>query len=989
MFKKIFLTLAIIAVLASAGLYYVNKVLLPVQVKGLAIKAAEDALGRKVTFDTLQYHFLKGFVIKDLTIFSKDNPAEVFVHIDSASAQVLFPALLQQKVILPAVRVDNLSARVTRLNASTWNFTDLLTPKPGAPAAAGASAGKPLSIVISGLAVNNARIKLTDLMGGDNFSEMLEPINIKGSLDLAGSVHLTGDLNIPSTQGQMSFDIRAGMTSLNVKASLRMANIVTGKYLRFAPENVVLPVTSLNIANTTATLSFDQQGLKVAGSALFNNIAAEPVPGLKTRGALGLDKITLTLNKDEINFQGNISLQDASLEMNNGQKFNASLQASAIKFIQKGNNWTLSADADIRGINALIAEGQKIQADMVITQLSAAQTGADLNAKGNIALRYLIAEIPGITVKSAFNAPGAVLEIKQGTIDLKARPVFSALNIVLPQGLHFSGAPAVSLHFSLPPASTGEPSYDGTVQLKECSLKGAPMVGEISAIRGTVDFQTDSAALKDFSLSVLGTPVEISGTINNFSAPLLNLKASAANIDLAMIEKIIPEIIKDNGLTISGQADVQADITGQASTLDKGGLKATALLKKVNLKSAKLNQSIDNLNGTLTFNAPTLAWKDLSADFQKKTYTLNGYLEDFQNPLIATSIKAADMNIDAQVKKTDDTLALKSFNATWFDSALDASGKIFIPAGKAPTVDINATAKASLRDLPKIAPEYAKQLEALKLAGILKLTASVKGNPVDWQNLSATYNIETPALNVMGYAADNLVLEATQSNGELRPLEIKGKLYEGELGMIGNVDLVKPGFPFQSTFKLDGTNLELLKRDTPLKDQQLAGSLTVAGELKGTATNIKSLVGKTTVQITDGYLWDLEILSKVLSILSSSFPGGSVIIRDASATFNINDGKVETNNLTLKSPTLSLIGEGWLDLQDQAIDLNITPRLETPASNGTSTDLISLVNPSQGLLNIHITGTLTKPRYEHNISAPTIIKKTLQNTVGGLLKLFE
>ena len=50
MIKKIALISAVILVLLSAGLFYVNRVLLPVQIKGLVIKAAEDALrGRTVS----------------------------------------------------------------------------------------------------------------------------------------------------------------------------------------------------------------------------------------------------------------------------------------------------------------------------------------------------------------------------------------------------------------------------------------------------------------------------------------------------------------------------------------------------------------------------------------------------------------------------------------------------------------------------------------------------------------------------------------------------------------------------------------------------------------------------------------------------------------------------------------------------------------------------------------------------------------------------
>jgi hypothetical protein len=73
---------------------------------------------------------------------------------------------------------------------------------------------------------------------------------------------------------------------------------------------------------------------------------------------------------------------------------------------------------------------------------------------------------------------------------------------------------------------------------------------------------------------------------------------------------------------------------------------------------------------------------------------------------------------------------------------------------------------------------------------------------------------------------------------------------------------------------------------------------------------------------------------------------------------------------------------------DQKIDLNISPRVEAAATARVA-DPISALNPTAGIVNIRIHNTLTAPKFEHNISAPQIIQKTLQNTVGSLLKLFE
>lgn len=993
--KKILLTLAIIAAISSAGIFYVNKILLPVQVKAMVQKAAREALNRNVTFDSLQYNMLSGLVVKNLTIFSRENPDEIFIHIDSASAQVFFPGLLQKKIILPSVRVDNLSARVVRQNAGTWNFSDLLAPQPkplpvtGAADPAGTKAVAPMEFIISGLAINHARIKLADLAGGDNFSEMIEPVNIHGSLNLAGNIHLTGDIGIPSTKGSVSFNVLAGMKDGNIKADVKLENIIADKYLRFVPEGVNIPIKTLTLTKASVELHLNGRDITVSGSARLDNIAASPATDLNVHGALTLDKAVLTLNSSGLRYTGAATLHEAGVEIGADRKFSGTVKTSGTTFLLKGQDWTLTTDADLNSLTAVLGDGQKILAGVTLTRLSAAQTGKNITARTDITVRDLSAGMPGgISIKAALSAADAALAINDGALDILARPIFSRLELALPQGLGFSGSPAIDAHVSLPPAGQGELSYTASIELKDSRLSGLPVIGDITAVSGLFKIKNNDADVKRASLTILGAPVELSGTVKNFIRPELKLRAEALNVNLALIEKVLPQIIKDNALNITGKADVSAYIIGNAALLPMKGLTVTAVLKDVTVESGKLKQSLEHVSGTLVYEASTLTWKKLAIGFTGKTYTLNGYLENFVNPVIATSIKAENMNVDAQVRKSGDLLTVQSLEASWFDSSISATGKILLPAGQAPTADITLTAKTSLLDIPRMIPAQAKQFEALKLAGSLKLTARIKGNPADWQHLESTCKLEIPVLNVLGYTLNDITLDADQNNGELRPLEFKARIYDGDLSAIGSLGLVKAGFPFESSIKLENTNLELLKRDTPLKNQQLSGMISLAADLKGKALEVRSVEGRITTAIKDGYLWDIKAFSDILSKISSSFQGGGIAITEASATLDLQDGKLDTNDLLLKSSTLSLLGEGTVDLLGQTLDLNITPRLETLPGNSNTVNTMQFLNPTAGLINVHVGGTIQKPEVTHNISAPTVIKKALQNTVGDLLKLF-
>lgn len=375
-------------------------------------------------------------------------------------------------------------------------------------------------------------------------------------------------------------------------------------------------------------------------------------------------------------------------------------------------------------------------------------------------------------------------------------------------------------------------------------------------------------------------------------------------------------------------------------------------------------------------------------NFQNKTWTSQGSLQDLVSPAINATIKTENLTADIRAKKKDDKIQLTSLSGTWFDSTYELIGDVFLPAGGSPNVDMNGEFKLSLRDLPKMLPPgQVKQINTLQLAGILKIKTRIKGVPQDWQNLVSTTSIATPALYMMGYQIADLNINAQQKNGTVNPLTVTGKLYGGDLNTTATVSLKEKLFPFTVVSKLENTSLELLKKDTPLKQQQLSGLVNATADLKGNLLDILNMEGTASMKIANGYLWSLEILSKVLSILSSTFQGGDVIITDADATFKVADQKIITNDLTLRSATVTLLAEGWVGF-DQNIELNIHPRLEPQTVDGTVNPL-SMINPTDGLVNIRVYNTLTAPKFEHNISTPKVIKKTIQNTVGTFLKMFE
>jgi hypothetical protein len=989
MLKKILIIAAIIIAVITAGVLYVNMVLLPVQVKGMVIDAAQKALNRKVTFDSLEYNPINGFVLRNLAVYSDNTSNDIFMHLDYASAQVLFPALLQKKVILPSVHIDNFSAHIIRLSAAAWNFSDLLASQPAAPAATATTtpAAAPMDIIIGGLVVRNTSLTITDRAQGDEFTETITPININGSLALNGSIHLAGDIAIPATKGTIVFDVTSKIREKDIRADIQLGNIAAERYFRFVPAGIPLPVNAMNMARVKASVQIHDNDINASGNALITRIEAQPAPGVSAAGDLTLDNAVFTMNAKGISVQAAIDLKNAGIRLANGQKFQGNIKTAETHFTLNNGDWTMASDADMKELAAAITPGQNIAARSVMARLKASQTGTDIHAQGDIAIDGLDGEFEGIKVKTSFNAPGSSIDLIQGMLGINAAPTFSALNLSLPQGIGFTGTPSLTISAKVPTQGKGELTYDSAIELSNGQLKGLPTVDQISDIRGSFKVKPDEAVIRSLSLKTLGTSVTISGTVRNFAEPLLTLKASADAIDLAVCEKVIPQIMKDNALVITGKAAITADIDGKLSDLAKTGVKAVVVLSDTNIASGKLKQEVRNVGGTITYNAPELAWEKLSVGYQDKTYVLNGHLKDFTNPQVTASVKSDNLSLDAKLQKIDTTVTLESLTGTWYNSTLNADGKILLPNGSAPTINISAKVQSPISDIPKFAPQLAKQLETLKLSGDIKLNAHVQGNPADWQHLSSTVKGTIPSLKVMDYTIDAINLDAEQSNGKIQPFTLTARVYGGELNATGSVNLEKENFPFDTTVKLDGTSLALLKNDTPLKDKQITGTLAVNSALKGNASGAKALDGTADIHVSEADLKGLVVIAKVITVIPGL--GDSVDITDAKCSLAIKDGKAETNNLTLSSARASLIGEGSLDIIDQTLDFNVTPRIESAQVPGDTASPQASMNLTEGLINVHIGGTIANPKVTTKVSPMNVLKKIDNNTLGGLLKLFE
>jgi hypothetical protein len=1022
--KKIFLIAITILLILTAGLFYVNKVLMPVQVRGFLEKTARTAFKRNVTIGSVQFNVLQGLVVRGLTVFSYDKPEEIFFSAQEASARLLFLPLFKKNVAISSVVLKKPFIRLRRFDETHWNFSDLVARQ----ASPGDNKKTPFTMLINGIAVSDGKVMIEDISAAEPFRTEITPLNLAGSLSLNAVAEISGDLALSGTASSLRFELTTDLKNSSFKARLRPKNLSLHPWLRFTGKlpvqihaldisegdlsgsyekdllalsgDAVVPLVEMNIGNDKSvkarlavshfTISARPQALSFRGGVTAENVLLLLAQGFSFRGAIKSETIDLAMNDGRVTGQADLNITKADIGLGRNVNLKSDISIPSVTITPYPDGHKVAADIAVNDMAFQPGKGQAVKGTAGIKKLTALVRGENIFLKTDLQFSGA-ASFPGGALSSSITAPGAILLWEQGKLHAAARLTGKKTSATINKSVTFSGDPAVTISAGIDPASKTPLSLAGILRLKDARLSGIPQVEKAEGISGRILFGSDTAKTTGLRLTVMNTPFSVAGKIEHFAAPVADLTVRADAFDLASARLLAPALFKEQGITLSGTSSLQARVNGPLSQPGALKIEAGADITNAAVESSTLKQSLQNISGTLLYAPPSLLWKKLKLSHQGKAYTFDGYIKDFSAPFVAASLTGDNLQADIELKKNNNDISVRRFKAAWFNSAIDTQGLLRLPDDKAgtPYVEMKGELKLPLRDLPQFLPEaQARQVKDLLLAGILRISGTIKGRPADYKSLESDLTVTSPVVSLKGYELEDLTLKAAQKNGSLAPLTLRGNFYGGKLKVEASADLKGKDLPFTASVSLQDTSIALLKKATPLKNEQLTGSLNINGDLKGRVIDIRNMEGAAKVNITGGYLWDGNILARILSILSASFQGGDIVITDASASLDLSKGYIKTQDLVLKSKGISLLGDGWLDW-DQNMDFNITPRLDTVAGAVPETGILGEVNPTAGLLNIRVYGTLSKPKFEHNLSAPQVIKKTLENTVGGLLKLFE
>lgn len=509
-------------------------------------------------------------------------------------------------------------------------------------------------------------------------------------------------------------------------------------------------------------------------------------------------------------------------------------------------------------------------------------------------------------------------------VDAQGKPNWIFVAAAPPAGTAPTAAPTVAPPPAAPPP--GEPA------LKQLELNDIHLInGQISYLdRRTNQSKTVSQVTMSLSLPSLDQPLAAEGS----------LVWNGKKIDLVL------GVDKPRALMGGDSSTLSARLSGEPVII---GFKGSGAIQPAPALNGDVDLEVPSLRGLAAWAGQPLG--------QGGSTTFG--------PLTLTG-KLALAGSQAQFSQAK--LSLDAIKATG-ELALDSSGAHPAIKGQLDVdrLDLNpyqaaAGSSAPARAMPAGAPAPSHPAPAN--------TREWSDAPLDFAGLKAAdldLTLSVGSLTEGKLLVGKTAMKVALKDGKLDAELTQMALYEGT--GTGRVRLDSTG-ALELKAKLDHVAVQPFLRDA-LGIDRVTGTgafdIALASHGQSERALISALDGKGSLNLADGAVQGVDLGAMVKNVGSAfeSIAAGSpqkTEFASLTGTYTVNDGMLKNDDLALKSPVMTIAGNGTVDLPHRQIDYRLTPKL-VAGTQGAGAIAANLTVP------VLITGPLDQPQFKPDLAA--------------------
>lgn len=1016
--KLFFIFLAFVMLGTIAYLYFTN-IFLPVKLRQIILTKAQETLHRKVSFSEIDFKPIKGFTIHDVKIYEKDNPDDLFLKVDDINFNIILTAFWKNKtVIIPTLRIHGPFISLIRQDQGTWNFSDLI-PSPQKP---GPTAKKDtFNLFARKIVLTDGEVNFHDRTKSEEFFETLKNINAGAVLSLNKSVNFDLKAAIPERQSQISLNGNFDINTKKINTHASLGHFYLARYLNLFYKNPKISLTDELIVSSDANITFLDKNFKLQGSLNLEslditledqtkingnikldqadinwqnnqlqakgnisapNFHATTQANQEIQGAITLQLNTLNLSEDTLSAQGRLTIDKAQIKPSADSSIQGNLNLTNAVFNKRGADIQLQGGANLDGAFIKIGNDKSLAGDISAQKINLTYKNAGLDLQADIAI-----DNTQLTLGADRRVTGDIktdnfsVSLQDNVLKLQSLLKIDDAKIQIDPKIQFLGSPSLKISYAQNLQDPSSANYTGTINLEKSTLQRIPFVNTVSDINGKISFKPDFLQTQQLNFRTLDTGFQVSGSLNNFADPSIDIQATSSEIDLEKAIGLFPEQAKKLNLTATGRSTFKGSFKGNLKKPLEADMSVTAQLIEATLSGEKFPGPVSNISGDLSVARDLLSWKNLQGTFQGAQYKINGQLKNFSLPLVDTIVESDKFSLTTQIKVLNNAFQILSLNGKYQGILFDIKGDVKLVENEEPNLDLRLKLDFDLKDLAMAAPPLKDTFEKFNLQGTISAEGLFRGKAHDWRNWQLSVKAQSPKIIFMNHPLEDVVLQMTQRDRHIDQCDLSAKVYEGLLTLTSYIDLLKDDLPGNVVLKLDAVNLERLREAQKIKSE-ISGKLTLGADLTGPFKNPDQLKGGGNLTLTEGKLWELNLVKGIFGALTVIPEFKDISFTDAQANFAIQNQRISTDNAVVKGNVASLIGKGWIDFKGN-INMDVTPtfsEITILQSESLKKGLTSLLGKA---VMITVTGTLEKPQYKVQTSPLKLITNILGTITEG------
>ncbi len=613
--KKYVLILLTVSIIALAGAGHILSIVVPIKFQTVLLEELERAMGKKILIRSVSFNVFKGLSLDGVVIYDK---YQVLVRAKSISAYIVFPELFNRRLVVPFIKVEGPQITLERSLDGAFNL-ECFFPKNYSPP-------EDLSLVLRRIVVRRGSIVFID--------RKIDPFS------------------------------RRNFTNFNADIKLRLPDRIeynSSFYLQGKPVSQAAVKGEYMIREKRFKADLDLQNIAPSTLAPYMGAAELNLPGGLMDIGIALD---LVPSGNTMNVKARI--KDVVFAAGTVRTTVAGTAKADLFYDHAVGKWKYGGEADISSMTIEGIEG------LGVVDRAKGVFKFDDTRLWSDDVRSSMFGIPWKLRVNLVNFSSPILDVYadfEGKLGALQKNFCESCNMKVP--VELAGDCRINLSLTL---EKDKPlKMNGYAALQDVTMRLGSGLYPIEHISGEVRFRPDRLEWSDLKLSYHDMPLNVSGTIKDFSSPAVEFKAFGDEVSFDVALNLSGGSV---GLTrFSGKyIDSYFSMAGSLDIKDPAGVMADV--------KGSLNMDLKDLRYALN-NYPGIR-KVKPSGRLKAEFTMAGNTRKFFDCAFHAKAKAKSIALygarlsEASIdySQSDGVGEVKTFHARCYGGLVSSNGKI-------------------------------------------------------------------------------------------------------------------------------------------------------------------------------------------------------------------------------------------------------------------------------------------------------------------------